>query len=246
MHWTAGSDTWYSAAVHVPNTQLVIELLSKNFTQTGLRASRAAPAPRLSEARAREIAGWGTDRDYVYAIRISRAVTNLTEVDAFYKTALGATRTESTAQKACYKVATTSTFTDTTEVCFNEHADDKHDVLSVAGYVSGLFATHAALLAGKPACGADKYLDNHLAIDPTAHGSTTYGDALVDYVDATPGALYYCEAEPMSGYNLHYVIDPSGFGVQVDTMFSKTPKGCSQQRRRLQGHGNPACNLGTC
>ena len=252
MHWTAGSDTWYSASVHVPKTQLIIELLSKNYTQTGLRASEAAPAARLSEARAAEVSGWTTDRDYVYAVRISRAVTNLTEVDAFYTAALGATKTESTATKSCFKVATTSTFTDTTEICFNEHADDKHDVLSVAGYVSGLFATHAKLLAGKPTCGMDKYLDNHLAIDPTDHGSTAFGDAIIDYVDARDDALYYCEAEMgHNTYNLHYIIDPTGWGVQIDTRYSKEPKGCSS-RRRLQGppspggHGNPACNLGTC
>lgn len=251
MHWTSGADTWYSASVHVPNTQLIVELLSKNYTQTGLRASAPAPSPRLHANRAAEIAEWGTDRAYVYAIRVSRAVANLTEVDAFYTGALGAATSSKSAQKACYKLATTSSFVDTTEVCFNEHADDKHDVLSVAGYVSGLFATHAALLT-KPTCGMDKYLDNHLAVDPTDHSSTSFGDNIVKYIDANADAMYYCEYDQghsASGYNLHYIIDPSGFGVQVDTKYTSPPKGCSSTdafRRRLQGHENPACNLGTC
>lgn len=249
MSWTTGSDKWFSASVHVPNTQLIIELLSKNYTEgASLRASQDAPSPRLSESRANELNALETNRDYVYAVRISRAVTNLTAMDEFYVGALGATSVEETDQRHCYKVATTSSFTDTTEVCFNEHADDKHDVLSVEAYTAGMNGVHQKLLKGKPKCGMDKYLDNHLAIDPTEHGSTTFGDNIVDYINKHDDVLYYCEpamGPGASGYQMHYIIDPTGFGVQVDTQFSEEPAACSS-RRRLQGHSNPACDLGDC
>ena len=79
-------------------------------------------------------------------------------------------------------------------------------------------------------------------------GGSTFGDDVVDFVDQNPDVLYYCENDGPQGSGLHYVIDPTGFGVQIDTQFSKQPAGCSAANPGPGGDDdfNPACNLGTC
>jgi catechol 2,3-dioxygenase-like lactoylglutathione lyase family enzyme len=250
MSFTAGGDTWHAANVRVPGSQLLIELLATNYTGAHRMAAAPAPAPRLGDARARELKAMTTDRAYVYAVRVARACTDLDAVAAFYTGALGATQVSETATRKCWKLATTSSFTDTTEVCYTEHADDANDAMTVKEYEDALNGAHASLLKGQPKCGMDKWLDNHLAVDPTDHGSNEYGDALVAYVDATADLYYYCEpamGPGASGYTLHYVIDPAGWGVQVDASFTSPPQACASSSLAIvEGGFNPACDLGTC
>ena len=138
------------------------------------------------------------------------------------------------------------------QVCYTEHADDADADFTVKDYEDALNGAHASLLDGQPKCGMDKWLDNHLAVDPTVHGSTAFGDTLVAYVDKTEGLYYYCEpamGPGASGYDLHYVIDPAGWGVQVDTSFSSAPTKCASSTTvegPPGGNFNPACDLGTC
>ena len=50
-------------------------------------------------------------------------------------------------------------------------------------------------------------------------------------------------------YSLHYVIDPTGWGVQIGAPFSHEPSGCSSSVLldwSDDGNFNPACNLGLC
>ena len=250
MSFTAGGDTWHAANVRVPGSQLLIELLATNYTGAHRMAAAPAPAPRLGDARAAELKAMTTDRAYVYAVRVARACTDLDAVAAFYTGALGATQVSETATRKCWKLATTSAFTDTTEVCYTEHADDASDAMTVKEYEDALNGAHASLLKGQPKCGMDKWLDNHLAVDPTDHGSNDYGDALVAYVDATADLYYYCEpamGPGASGYTLHYVIDPAGWGVQVDASFTSPPQACASSSLAIvEGDFNPACDLGTC
>ena len=100
-------------------------------------------------------------------------------------------------------------------------------------------AVHKNLLA-EPTCGTDRWLDNHHAYDTQTSG---VGKTIVSYIEEHE-PYYYCEPSG-SSYALHYVIDPTGWGIQLDVQFSSQPSGCSSAARQLGG-GNPACDLGSC
>ena len=86
--------------------------------------------------------------------------------------------------------------------------------------------------------------DHHHAFD--AHTSNA---DIVSFLDSTAGkdTYYYCEPSGNS-YALHYIIDPTGWGIQLDMQASSQPSGCSSSARRLRvgGSYNPACDLGSC
>lgn len=151
-----------------------------------------------------------------------------------------------TSTRHCYKLSKTSTV----DVCFSEHleADDAKktadsSLLSVADIETGMNAVHANLLA-KSTCGTDKWLDNHYAYDSTDHETTTLGDSIVAYLDNHDEVYYYCKPFA-TGYMLHYIIDPTGWGIQLDMKFAKQPADCSSSLF-LGSDWNPACDLGSC
>ena len=133
-------------------------------------------------------------------------------------------------------------------MCYSAHADDAEAPLSVAGLEQGVRAGHDANLRHKPKCGRDKWLDFHFAYDNPAHGDAAVGDAVVAYADAAPDALYACEANPRPsgprGLILHYVVDPTGWGIQYGGPYTTAPKACANAT--LGDVYNPACDLGTC
>ena len=51
-----------------------------------------------------------------------------------------------------------------------------------------------------------------------------------------------------SSYILHYIIDPTGWGIQLDLSATTQPSGCSDAARQVKAGGdyNPACDLGSC
>ena len=108
-------------------------------------------------------------------------------------------------------------------------------------------AVHANLLAN-PMCGVDKWLDNHHAYD----AMTTSTSSIVAYLDSDAGAdtYYYCSPASVGGAlsGLHYIIDPTGWGIQLDMDATEQPSGCSDSARQvgLGGDYNPACDLGEC
>ena len=137
-------------------------------------------------------------------------------------------------------------------MCYSAHADDAEAPLSVAGLEQGVRAGHDANLRHKPKCGRDKWLDFHFAYDNPAHGDAAVGDAVVAYADAAPDALYACEANPRPsgprGLILHYVVDPTGWGIQYGGPYTTAPKACANATLGAPFGDvyNPACDLGTC
>ena len=105
-------------------------------------------------------------------------------------------------------------------------------------------AVHAALLA-EPTCGKDKWLDAHHAYDSSASGR---GNCMLAYLESHPEAYYYCQPGSNGSYALHYMIDPTGWGIQVDETFTSQPSGCSASALDALGSStyNPACDLGLC
>merc|ERR1719421_2420175 len=104
--------------------------------------------------------------------------------------------------------------------------------------------THDKLLntnaGGSPCCGADRWFDNHYAVDSQKVDS----DKIVAYVNAHK-PYHVCGNSPMSSsYVLKSLVDPSGLSVQMDTSTSLPDdcSGCDSMGSLFQGdHTNPAC-----
>lgn len=144
------------------------------------------------------------------------------------------------------------------DVCFTKRPDtDTKGTFKVGDFSTMLNKVHATVLKN-PDCGNDKWEDNHYAIDQ--HPPAPSADHIIDYIDANPDLFYYCASDSRS---IHYIFDPTGWGIQLDLQFTKGPKGCvgsgdddelhssrptwkSATWYQPAGGGNPACELGNC
>ena len=146
-----------------------------------------------------------------------------------------ATSTAKTATTRCFLWAGAAV-----DVCFVQRPDTATaGRFKPADFEKMLNAVHAARLAN-PECADDKWYDNHYAIDGRAVGSADY---IIDYIEANPSTRYYCNRGM-----IHYIFDPTGWGIQLDLQFSKPPPNCagSGDDDELLGFGNPACSFGNC
>jgi len=168
---------------------------------------------------------------------IGRASTDPVGVAAWYQAVFGATVSHSvdtaTVTRRCIQYTSSAK-----EVCFTKRgASSTKGSFSVADFEAAMNATHDKLLTGQPLCGLDKWLDNHHAFDSQSFAA----DRVVSWIDATSDAKVYCD----SASSLHYLIDPTGWGIQLDLSFSNAPAKCKGSAR-FGGDYNPACDLGTC
>ena len=63
--------------------------------------------------------------------------------------------------------------------------------------------------------------------------------------------VHYCANSGRKGFGLHYVFDPTGWGIQLDigagpTSDCKSSLLSQGGRRLVQRGGNPACSVGIC
>jgi len=137
------------------------------------------------------------------------------------------------------------------DICFTNRDDSatKGD-FKVADMENMLNTVHKNIIVGYPMCQVDKWEDNHYAIDSMSADTSS----IVSYIDKND-VPHVCESGGSEGSRrlqsgmsgLHYIFDPTGWGIQADLSFSTQPKDCTSTNslRRLQG-GNPACEPGTC
>jgi hypothetical protein len=275
--WTYNSQTFTSLFVYVRDwssagawqTQVVLELfnygtLDANLTSPGqvhMPHARASPDlldTLLAEQANRTKAGQPDTGDVIYIHRVNRAAsrTAMDKLEAFYVTGLGQTMSSHTgsssegAETKCFRWSGA-----TVDVCYQWRADtETAGDFKVSKFEDMLNTVHTNLLKGQPLCGVDKWFDNHYAIDSMSLSGSTF----VTYVNDNPDAFYYCSSAMgpgASGYTLHYLFDPCGWGVQLDVNMNgvSAPSGCSSAAAAaasapafVQGTGNPACSPGTC
>ena len=228
--WTDQSDDYYGIIVHVPNTQMVIELMSLNSTLLARRAAAGnkptvhafAPHERRASASAlaRAIAAAEVSATNILTvISVSRASSDLSAIDDFYSTGMQCSTTLSVDtdgySKRCYLWDVASA---TADVCFTKRKPtETAGSFKVSDFEDMLNAVHANAVADD--CG-NKWVDNHYAVD----GRSGSADYIADYIESS-GAFFYC-----SGDNPHYIIDPSGFGIQLDLQFSGSSTVCTSAR----------------
>lgn len=249
LTYEADGSTWYSAIVQVPDSHMVLEIMSDSSSMIG--AEHHTTEARLSPSLARRTLARKADilahhnftamgvsaSTTSMVIKVSRGATDLDAIDSFYTSALGASLDYSDSgdsyETHCFKYTTSSDV----DVCFTKRDDNTGNDWTVASNEQSMFAVHANLLTN-PNCAMDKWLDNHHAYDSQ---SSSTGTAAVSYLSNNPDTYYYCEEGA-----LHYIIDPTGWGIQTDFMFQSNPSGCSSRAIFTDNGGNPACSLGTC
>merc|ERR1712217_681079 len=121
----------------------------------------------------------------------------------------------------------------------------------VADFENMLNNVHKTLMDGHPFCGMDKWEDNHYAID----SQTADTSKIVAYINSKR-PYHLCQSGSSgppgpgggSSTTVHYIWDPTGWGIQLDLRFTTVPDDCKNAPSSglgsgNEGHENPACTL---
>merc|ERR1712151_881393 len=255
----AAAQTYTSLIVQVPHTQMILELTSKKSLSASLsrkpvhlaqerRLSSNAMAiiDALSDAE-EEQTGSGATLSPISVNRAASAAT-MSKLEDFYVNGMGAKKVSDDSANGVTRQCYLWTGA-TVDICFTSRPDSatKGD-FKVADFENMLNTVHKNIIVGHPYCQVDKWEDNHYAIDSFSASTSS----IISYINSN-NVPHICESggggSGMSA--LHYIIDPTGWGIQADLSFSSQPNDCSSAEvhdfsRRLQGSYNPACEPGTC
>ena len=248
--------TWTSIFIHVPSTQLVIEL-AQDVKLDGdypiHEQPRASPrAIKHAHSLVQPVTDSPNDVGAIISpLAVNRAVSveTMAKLEDFYVTGFGTTLAVNTSgtgsgkegflEYKCFLWPGASV-----DVCFYSRLDSmtKGDY-KVLDFEKMLNNVHENIIVKHPFCGRDKWTDNHYAIDSFQADTAK----IVSYIDAKKVPVY-CESSYW-GSSVHYAIDPTGWGIQMDLRFQTQPAACntgSKSALKVTGPGNPACSPGTC
>lgn len=260
----------YSVFIQVAKSQLVVELMSFNSGRLEEYSQFLhVLEPRMTQERVNMFLGQEYHSDVVIA-SVSRAVSDMTvmsEVERFYIEGVGANKTmsidnfeahQSSLFKRCFQWPLSAA-----DVCFTTYVSESDEVSMTNGsftpvhFEEILHASHEHWLRGAPACANDKWVDNHYAVDLGSKEDSLFYDVnpLLRYV-LKEGTVYTCGGGPhgQAARGAHYVIDPTGWGVQLDVEDGDaiTMPLCDEVRESIGGESkvNPGpaswCGKGTC
>jgi hypothetical protein len=269
--WTYEKQTWTSVFIHVPNTQLTIELI-QDVELDGVTETSEIPRIGAKSYAVAKAVTTSPSSKIVTSLAVNRAVSSATfkKLDDFYVTGMKTEKVDvaesGDVSRVCYLWTGASV-----NICFyNRPGTATKGDWKVSDFESMLNTVHSNILGKNPLCGEDKWFDNHYAIDSRTQDTSN----IVPYIEQN-NVLHYCAAMgPFSSVSLHYVIDPTGtflffflfcfdilvltnhkhayvgWGIQLDLSFDSTPSDCSSSSsfgaRRQLGTFNPACDPGTC
>jgi len=240
----------------VPHTQMILELtskksLSRNQSQ---RTVHSAHERRLSSnaiANIDAIADAEEQRGATLSpISVNRAASaaTMSKLDEFYVKGMGAKKVSDDSSNGVTRKCYLWTGA-TVDVCFTSRPDSAtKGEFKVGDFENMLNTVHKNIIVGHPYCQVDKWEDNHYAIDSFSASTSS----IISYINSN-NVPHVCESgsggSGMSG--LHYIFDPTGWGIQADLSFSSQPNDCSSGKvddasEHLQGSYNPACEPGTC
>ena len=194
--------------MHVPGTQLVIELLTPHSAMLSARAEQGELAtelePRMTRERYDDLGAQAASGDYhpmtLSTAGISRAASNLSAVDEFYLEGFGARISMQLVDEAncllkhCFVINGTSA-----DACFVTRPDSSTaGDLKPADLESSLNAAHEYWLNGYPDCNMGRWTDNHFAIDTQ---DMAY-PAFMEWISERKGEVQYtCNCGGMNGYD---------------------------------------------
>lgn len=237
--WKHSSGTGYSVFVHVPHTQMIVELFgltSKTLEQT------ITLEQRMSDTRISMVSASPPTGMILTAVSVSRAISaeNFADLEDFYTTGVGATVTyskdDTDMHSVCYQWPGTHG-----DVCFRQRKESTTSASYTPKQFEDMLAASKEALLQNPNCGMYRWEDNHYAIDLGMQGGSF--DNLLTYVKSK-GLKYLCGGGGPSGMSggAHYVYDQTGWGIQLDGSMSVSMPGCSSGLKQ-DAHD---CGAGTC
>ena len=223
--WSASSadslaaSTWYSLFVHVPNSQMIIELIGTEAPSTSADAMLVSLEPRMSPRNVKLYADTAKDAlNILHATSVTRATSNISAIEWFYTTVVGATLVHSVdytgVSRRCYGWKEAKS-----DVCFVQRTATgvaASAAFGVEDFETMLWSTHAAIIGSDPTIADDKYNDNHYAIDEMS----VSGDHISSYVSAHSPFPITSKSVWAYDCDQDYLIDPTGWAIQVDMMVS--------------------------
>lgn len=257
----ASAQTYTSLIVQAHKSQMILELTSKRSLavgETNRTVHAAAPTERRLSPRAlamiEQLETQNTmSGSSLTPLSVNRAVSAavLSKLDDFYVTGMGTKKVSDDVDatfgytRKCYLWTGAEV-----DICFtNRDANATKGDWKVADFENMLNTVHKNVIVGHPYCAVDKWEDNHYAIDSMSADTSS----IISYINNN-NVPHVCESGGggSGGSGLHYIFDPTGWGIQADLSFSSQPNDCSAAGdvaqgplRRLQG-SNPACEPGTC
>jgi len=273
--WSSLDGASYSSIiVQVPGTQMILELVQQSSLTSDSEPVAALSLEQRVPTMALPLITAGASKSdvtgplatssvgaYIVPLVVNRAASAaaMSKLEDFYVSGMGTTKshdeTKNGVTKKCFLWAGA-----TVHVCYTQRADSEtKGNWKVSDFEAMLNKVHETLMGGHPFCGMDKWEDNHYAID----SQSADGSKIVEYINSAK-PLHYCESSggaertkrelssafppgPGSSTSLHYVWDPTGWGIQLNLQFSSVPDDCKQTAstgRGLQGsQTNPACTL---
>lgn len=219
-------DTYYSLIFRVAESLLVVELVSDRLAggdagiELETRFSRRAAA-RVARAAA-------TPNNLLYEVNVQRATSNLSAVTEFYETALNCSVTLDAAfaggRRRCFEWGPDPTGDDwaRADVCFVER--DDAGAFGAVEMERNMWAVHERNIDAPP--DTDKYNDFHYAVDgdglqPAKVNGDYLSEWFAHHAPAMKDHYFYFLCTQ------HYIIDPTGWAIQVDLNFTRQYPGCA-------------------
>jgi len=255
--WSYNQTTWTSVFVQVPNSMMIIELcqdttlgVSSDY-HPGSRTSSVALESVLSKVHdlSDEVSADNTGA-VIDALSVNHAASeeSFSKLEDFYVKGMGCTVESTTTDdydRKCFRWSGA-----TVDICFYKRDDSTTSGdFKVSDLEHMLHTVHSNIIGKQPQCNRDKWTDWHYAID--SHSADT--STIASYIDAN-NVNVMC-----GGSTPHYVIDPTGWGIQMDlnwgsnAVSSCTASSTSTTSRKLfgglstvGGPGNPSCTDTTC
>lgn len=235
--WTTSSgDAMYSVFVHVPRSQMVVELIGASSQILAARPKLVPLEQRLSDSVIELIGQSPQTGNVLKAVKVSRAATDLDALDTFYLKGMRANKTFSVdgddVSARCYLWANSET-----ELCFVKRPDLATSGNFKVGDFEQMLHRVADTMLTNPYCNMNRWLDNHYAYD-----SLEDFGYISSYLDSNPSVKFKCGGAG----GLHYIVDPTGWGVQLDVNFSRQPSACSARGPPPATVRDDFCSGGVC
>lgn len=214
------SEEMYSLFVHVPSTQMFVELMSFfSVTHASRHTELLSLEQRLSDVTIEAMKEHPPQGDTLQPVKVSRAATDIAALDNFYVEGMRAEKVFSqTRGKGTYKISTHCYQwpEGKADVCFVQRPDSATaGEFKVSDYEKVLKSSAETGLLN-PHCRAFRWEDNHYAVD-------LVGDFehIVRHVESDESIKFQCRDG-----RLRYVYDPTGWAVKLNMLFSRCPFSC--------------------